>query len=85
VQKGVAPTLFGAPVYTDPSIPDTATGNNAVLSGDWSKYWIRVVNGVRLESSEHYAWDRDVTTYRAKIRLDAKLIDPSAIKAITMA
>lgn len=69
-----------APFYADAYVPAMAANAKSVLFGDWSRYFVRVVNGVRFERSDDFAFNSDLVTFRAIIRADGALIDPSAIK-----
>lgn len=67
--------LLGHRVLVDPSMPDTATGAASVLFGDFSRYWVRQVNGVSFEASRDFHWDTDVTTFRAIWRATGATVD----------
>lgn len=68
------------PFYIDPFVPAMAANARSILFGDWSRYYIRVVNGLRFERSDEFRFDTDQVTFRAIIRADASLIDTSSIK-----
>ena len=72
-----------APFYLDPFVPAMAANAKSVLFGDWSRYFVRVVNGVRFERSDDFAFSSDLVTYRAIIRADGALIDVNAIRHFT--
>lgn len=67
--------ILAKPVYTDPFMPATGVGAKSVAFGDISSYFVRIVNGVRFESSEHFKFDSDVVTFRALVRGDGVLAD----------
>ena len=69
------PTLLGRPVYTSDFAPAMGTPAKPIAFGDWSRYIIRDVQGVRFESSADYAFNRDVTAFRAILRTDGELAD----------
>ena len=73
--SGSAGTLLGRPVFTDPTMPAMAAGAKSVAFGDISRYWVRQVNGLRFERSDHYAFGNDLVTFRCLARLDGSLID----------
>ena len=63
-------------------------GANAkpVLFGDWSRYFVRMVNGIKFEMSRDFHFDTDQTTFRAILRADGAMIDTSgAIKYLRTA
>jgi HK97 family phage major capsid protein len=69
-----------APFYVDPAVANQAANAKSVLFGDWSRVFVRIVNGIRFEQSRDYAWNTDQTVFRAVLRADGALVDTSAIK-----
>ena len=69
-----------APFLVDPFVASMGANAKSFLYGDWSRFYVRMVNGVRFEQSRDYAWNTDQTTFRVVLRADGALIDPSAIK-----
>ena len=69
-----------APFLVDPSVPSLAANAKSVLFGDWSRYFLRMVNGIRFDRSDDFAFSTDMVTFRILLRADGALIDPSAIK-----
>jgi HK97 family phage major capsid protein len=63
------------PFYVDPFVPAMAANAKSVIFGDWSRYFVRMVNGIRFERSDDFAFSTDLVTFRAIIRADASLID----------
>jgi len=81
IQVGLPDTLLGKPIYTDPNVAGTALGSKSVLFGDISAYYVRLVESIRFERSDDYAFNTDLITYRALLRGDGELVDTSgAIK-----
>jgi HK97 family phage major capsid protein len=78
--EGRPPQLLGAPVYRDPSVAAVATNAKSVIFGDLSRYWVRIVNGVRFERSDEFAFQADLVSFRCIVRLDGALIDTNATK-----
>ncbi len=69
------------PFYVDPFVPAMAANAKPVLFGDWSRYFVRMVNGIKFEMSRDFHFDTDQTTFRAILRADGAMIDTSgAIK-----
>ena len=84
LQVGAPDLLLGKPVHTDPNVAAVAVNAKSVLFGDFSQYFVRMAGGVRFERSEDYAFNSDLTTYRAIIRADGLLIDQTgAVKVFT--
>jgi HK97 family phage major capsid protein len=63
------------PFYVDPFVPAMAANARSVIFGDWSRYFVRMVNGIRFERSDDFAFNTDMVTFRAIIRADGSLID----------
>ena len=79
---GGTDTILGKPVYTDPGVAAVAVTAKSVLFGDLSQYCIRLVNGIRFERSDDYAFNTDLVTFRALLRADGALVDlTGAVKA----
>ena len=85
MQAGEPDRLFGKPVYAAGDMPDTATGEIAVLFGDFSYYTI-ADRGPRvlIRLNELYAANGQVA-FRIHERVDGKVILSAAIKKLTMA
>lgn len=75
VIAGQPDLLLSKPVLTDPNVAATALNAKSVLFGDLSAYAVRIVNGIRFERSNDYAFNTDQVTFRAVIRGDGLLID----------
>lgn len=76
--------ILGKPVKTDLNVPTVALGAKSVVFGALSAYVVRVVNGVRFERSDDFAFNADLATYKCIIRGDGLLIDQSgAVKTFT--
>lgn len=78
------PDRFGSvKVLTDPFMPATAVNAKSVVFGDFSRYFVRLVGGIRFERSDEYAFNTDLITYRALLRGDGALMDTTgALKHI---
>jgi HK97 family phage major capsid protein len=72
---GTPDTIFGKPIFTDPNMVGTGLNNKSVIFGDLSAYWVRLVNGIRFERSDEFAFDSDVTVFRCLLRGDGILTD----------
>lgn len=75
VIAGQPDLIEGKPVFTDPNVPGIGLGAKSIAFGDMSAYFARIVNGVRFERSDDFAFDKDLITYRAIIRGDGVLVD----------
>ena len=67
--------LLGKPIITDPNIATPAVGAKSVLFGDISRYMVRMVNDVRFERSDEFAFGNDLVSFRCLVRGDGVLAD----------
>lgn len=72
---GAPDTLLGKPIVTDPNVAAPALSAKSVIFGDFSRYFVRMVNGIRLERSTEYAFNTDQVTWRALLRADGITVD----------
>jgi HK97 family phage major capsid protein len=72
--------ILGYPSFIDPFMPAMATTAKSILFGDFSRYFIRIVNGVRFERSDEFRFQHDLVAFRCIVRLDAALIDLGALR-----
>ena len=80
VKAGASVNLLGMPGFVDPHTAAVAASAKSLAFGDWSRYAVRMVNGVRLERSDEFAFQSDLVSFKALIRLDGALVDANAIK-----
>jgi HK97 family phage major capsid protein len=73
--EGAPDRFLGKPVLTDPGVAATALSAKSVLFGDMSQYFIRMVNGIRFERSDEFAFNTDLVTFRCLMRADGALVD----------
>jgi HK97 family phage major capsid protein len=72
--------LLGYPIYENPAIVNTATSAKSVIFGHLPSYYVRTVGGLRLDRSDDYAFQNDLITFRATMRVDGNLIQTSHVK-----
>jgi HK97 family phage major capsid protein len=80
VGVGYPDTFAGFRVIENPHMADVATSAKSVLFGDLSSFKVRVAGGIQVASSQDYAFNTDLTTWRFLIRLDSDLTHASHIK-----
>lgn len=79
LKAGQPDTLLGRPVLVSPDAPSVAADNISVAFGDWkSAYALRVAGGVKFARSDDFAFANDLSTFRATVRIDGKVVDGSA-------
>jgi HK97 family phage major capsid protein len=72
--------ILGYPSFVDPFMPAMANTAESIAFGDMSRYFVRIVNGVRFERSDEFRFQNDLVAFRCIIRLDGALIDTGAVK-----
>jgi HK97 family phage major capsid protein len=72
--------LLGYPIYENPAIVNTGTSAKSVIFGHLPSYYVRSVGGLRLDRSDDYAFQNDLITFRATMRVDGNLIQTSHVK-----
>jgi HK97 family phage major capsid protein len=72
--------LLGYPVYENPAMADTATSAKSVIFGHLPSYFVRSVGGIKLDRSDDYAFNTDLITFRATMRVDGNLPQTSHVK-----
>jgi HK97 family phage major capsid protein len=72
--------LLGYPIYENPAMANTATSAKSVIFGHLPSYYARTVGGLRLDRSDDYAFQNDLITFRATMRVDGNLIQTSHVK-----
>jgi HK97 family phage major capsid protein len=72
--------ILGYPSFVDPFMPAMANTAESIAFGDMSRYFIRLVNGVRFERSDEFAFQNDLVSFRCILRLDGALVDTGAVK-----
>lgn len=75
LEAGEPDRLLGKPIYPNMDVADPATSAKSVLFGDLGSYIVRQVRGVRFERSDEYAFNADLVTLRAILRVDGDLVD----------
>jgi HK97 family phage major capsid protein len=77
---GTRGSILGYPSFLDPFMPAMANGVESIAFGDMSRYFVRLVNGVRFERSDEFRFQDDLIAFRCILRLDGALIDTGAVK-----
>jgi HK97 family phage major capsid protein len=80
VGVGYPDTFAGFRVVENPHVAAVALGAKSVIFGDLASYKVRVAGGIQVQSSQDYAFNQDLTTWRFLIRLDGALTHSSHVK-----
>ena len=72
--------LLGYPIFENPALASPATSAKSVIFGHLPSYFARTVGGLRLDRSDDYAFQNDLITFRATMRVDGNLIQTSHVK-----
>jgi HK97 family phage major capsid protein len=72
--------VLSYPVYENPAMADTGLSAKSVLFGHLPSYYVRMAGGLRLDRSDDYAFNADLVTFRATMRVDGNLPQTSHIK-----
>ncbi len=81
VVAGQPDLILGKPVLTDTNVADAAASTKSILFGDWSSLVVRIAGGFRFERSDDFAFDADMTTFRAIARHGTVSVDANALKS----
>ena len=82
---GQPDTILGKPVHIDTYVPDAAVSVESILFGDFKSLVVRIAGGVRFERSDDFAFNTDMSTFRAVVRHGSVSVDANALKSLTHA
>jgi HK97 family phage major capsid protein len=83
IQIGQPDSLLGKPYSINDDMPAIATGNKAVLFGDFSRYWVRKVGAPLIGTVRERFWPK--IGLAGLIRYDGELMDAGAVKHLKLA
>ncbi len=75
LQAGQPDNLLGFPLYSNPDVAAPALSAKSVIFGLMPKYYVRQAGAVRLDRSDEFAFNADLITFRATMRVDGALVD----------
>lgn len=88
MSEGVSDRLFGRPIFEDAHADANATiatGEEHVVFGDMSKFWIRYAGNLVIEASRDFHFSEWETAIRFALWHDCNVIDVAAFAGITQA
>lgn len=83
VRVGAPDTILGKPYSVNDDVPAIATGNRAILFGDFSRYWVRKVGAPLIGTVRERFWPK--IGLAGLIRYDGELVDSAAVKHLRLA
>jgi len=72
--------LLGYPVFENPAMASTGTAAKSVIFGHLPSFFVRQVGGIKLDRSDDFAFNTGLVTFRASMRVDSNLPQPSHVK-----
>jgi HK97 family phage major capsid protein len=84
-QEGIPGKILGYNYVINQDFPTIATGNKTIAFGDWSKYFIRNVQGFGMVRLKERFADQLADGFLGWLRTDGKLVNTSAIKLLVQA
>lgn len=81
---GVAPSIFGRPVYLSNSLSiaetaGTSTDTTVIILADMSQVVVAVSRDIEVLISEHYAFNADQVAVKATCRYDIGVPQPAGV------
>ena len=80
IGQGYPDQFAGFRVVENPHVAAIGTGAKSVLFGDLESFKVRVAGGLQVASSQDFAFNTDLTTWRFVIRLDGNLTHSAHVK-----
>lgn len=65
--------VLSYPVFENPAMASQASAAKSVIFGHLPSYYVRMAGGLRLDRSDDYAFNADLVTFRASMRVDGNL------------
>jgi len=72
--------VLNYPVFENPAMASNASATKSVIFGHLPSYYVRMAGGLRLDRSDDYAFNADLVTFRATMRVDGNLPQTSHVK-----
>lgn len=83
IRVGAPAMLLDKPYSVNDDVPPIATGNRAILFGDFSRYWVRKVGNPLIGTVRERFWPK--VGLAGLIRYDGELVDQNAVKHLKLA
>jgi HK97 family phage major capsid protein len=72
--------VLSYPVFENPAMASQGSANKSVIFGHLPSYYVRMAGGLRLDRSDDFAFNADLVTFRASMRVDGNLPQTSHVK-----
>jgi HK97 family phage major capsid protein len=72
--------VLNFPVFENPAMSSNASATKSVIFGHLPSYYVRMAGGLRLDRSDEFAFNADLVTFRASMRVDGNLPQTSHVK-----
>lgn len=72
--------LLGFPVFENPDVASPGTAVKSVIFGNLQQFMVRMAGGIEVARSDEFAFNADLVTFRATVRVDSDLPQTGAIK-----
>jgi len=72
--------VLNYPVFENPAMASNASATKSVIFGHLPSYYVRMAGGLRLDRSDDFAFNTDLVTFRATMRVDGNLPQTSHVK-----
>jgi len=72
--------VLGVPGIEAPSMPSVGTARTPLAVGDLKSIYVRNAGGLQVDRSDDFAFQTDLSTWRATQRLDSRLVQTANIK-----
>ena len=72
--------VLSYPVFENPAMASNASATKSVIFGHLPSYYVRMAGGLRLDRSDDFAFNTDLVTFRASMRVDGNLPQTSHVK-----
>lgn len=80
LQLGQPDRVLGYPVWENPHMAAVATSAKSLIAGNFKRFIVRQVGGLVIETSKDFKFDYDLTSFRAKLRIDSGLPQSTDVK-----
>lgn len=77
---GTPDRLLGFPVWENPDMASPGTAVKSVVFGNFGEFMVRMAGGVEVARSDEFAFNADLVTFRATVRVDSDLPQTGAVK-----